>query len=390
MGFQMLSAGACVLAMTAACATVSEPQLGDTMTEVMEETGARGLAVSTTGADRETVLTVARGERNEAGDPLTSETVMYGASLTKSAFGYLVLMLVDDGLLELDRPIAAMLPKPLPEYEGFRNTHAPWETLDDERWRRITPRMALTHTTGFRNFNFVTLEGELNWDNGTVDIHFDPGTRFSYSGDAFILLQFALEQGLGVDVGEEFRERIFRPLGMEKTDLIWRDDFAENLADGWDINGEPEPHDDRSKVRASGSMDTTIKDVSRLFSAMAACEGLSKSSCEELTKPSFLIRTKSLFPLMQEDGPEDEQYPTLAAAIGGYVIEGPQGTVLFKGGHNNITGNMAVCLIERQQCTVILANDVRAERGFPKIIRETLGETGVPWEWEYPALDLID
>lgn len=360
------------------------------MDEVMAETGARGLAVTHIEDGGARVSTITLGERNEAGEPLTGDTVMYGASLTKSAFGYLVLMLVDDGLLALDQPIAELLPKPLPEYEGFRNSHAPWETLRDERWREITPRMALTHTTGFRNLNFVTLEGEVIWGRGTMDIYFDPGTHFSYSGDAFILLQFALEQGLGLDVGEEFRKRIFRPLGMENTDLIWREDFAENLADGWDINGVPEPHDDRSKVRASGSMDTTINDMERLFAAMVTCHGLSATSCRELSQTSFPIRTRSLFPLMQEDAPLGEQHPTLAASVGGYVFDGPQGLVLFKGGHNNITGNMAVCLAEKEECVVILANDVRAERGFPKIVREVLGETGVPWAWEYPQLDLID
>lgn len=362
--------------------------LGVTAQEVMNDTGAKGLAIARMGPETETVI--AFGERNADGDPLTTETVMYGASLTKAAFAYLVLQLTDEGLLDLDQPIAEILPKPLPEYEGFQDTHAPWETIDDERWREITPRMVLTHTTGFRNFNFVTLEGEFQWDEGTVDIHFDPGTQFSYSGDGFILLQFALEQGLGLDVGEEFRERIFRPLGMEKTDLMWRDDFAENLADGWDMEGNPEPHDDRSKVRASGSMDTTISDVAKLFMAMAQCKNLSEKACNELTKPSFPIRTRSLFPLMQEDAPEDEQWPTLAASVGGYVVDGPQGRVFFKGGHNNITGNMAVCLVEKEECVVILANDVRAEAGFPKIVEAALGETGLPWRWEYPTLDLME
>ena len=45
---------------------------------------------------------------------------------------------------------------------------------------------------------------------------------------------------------------------------MWRSDFATNLADGWDMQGKPEPHDERSRVRAAGSMDTTISDFARL------------------------------------------------------------------------------------------------------------------------------
>ena len=48
---------------------------------------------------------------------------------------------------------------------------------------------------------------------------------------------------------------------------MWRDDFAANLADGWDANGKVEPHDSRSAVRAAGSLDTTIDDMAR-FAAL--------------------------------------------------------------------------------------------------------------------------
>ncbi|MBV2150131.1 hypothetical protein KRZ98_17955 [Sphingobium sp. AS12] len=36
-----------------------------------------------------------------------------------------------------------------------------------------------------------------------------------------------------------------------------------------------------------------------------------------------------------------------------------------------------------RRCVVILANDVRAERAFPAIVRFILDETGAPWDWEY-------
>lgn len=65
------------------------------------------------------------------------------------------------------------------------------------------------------------------------------------------------------------------------------------------------------------------------------------------------------------------------------VFRGPQGPGFFKGGHNDITGNTLVCVERGQRCVVILANDVRAERAFPAIVAHVLGETGVPWAWEY-------
>jgi hypothetical protein len=42
-----------------------------------------------------------------------------------------------------------------------------------------------------------------------------------------------------------------------------------------------------------------------------------------------------------------------------------------------------VCLEASQRCVVILSNDVRSEAGFGRLVRFILGDTGVPYEWEY-------
>ena len=65
------------------------------------------------------------------------------------------------------------------------------------------------------------------------------------------------------------------------------------------------------------------------------------------------------------------------------MFEGPQGPGFFKGGHNEITGNTMVCIETRQRCVVILSNDVRAEAGYADLVRFILGDTGVPYDWEY-------
>jgi CubicO group peptidase (beta-lactamase class C family) len=79
----------------------------------MAGTGARGLAIAVVDNGK-VVLTKAYGVRNAQNEPLENDTVMYGASLTKSAFAYFVMQLVDEGKLNLDRPIAEYLPQPLP------------------------------------------------------------------------------------------------------------------------------------------------------------------------------------------------------------------------------------------------------------------------------------
>lgn len=343
--------------------------------ELMQRTQARGLALAVIDNGRPGYIN-AWGERNAKGDPLTTDTVMYGASLTKPVFAYTVMRLSQAGRIDVDASIATMLPRPLPEYAGadIADRYADWTALD-ERWRRLTPRMFLTHASGFANFGFLEPDEKLRF-------HFDPGTRYAYSGDGLNTLQFVMETGLKIDLGEQ-TQRVFDELGMRSTSLIWRDDFAGNLADGWDVQGRPEPHDERSKVRAAGSMDTTITDFAKFAAAFVRGEGLSQAAHEEMLRPARPITTRSQFPTLQPELPADERRRDLAAGLGVVVFDGPQGPGFFKGGHNDTTGNTWVCVRARQRCVAILSNDVRAERAFPELVAFVLGRTGVPWDWEY-------
>src|SRR4051812_27378331 len=68
---------------------------------LMAATRAQGMAVAVVDAGQ-VVHVAAYGKRNAAGEPLLTDTVMYGASLTKAVFGYFVMQLVDEGRLDLD------------------------------------------------------------------------------------------------------------------------------------------------------------------------------------------------------------------------------------------------------------------------------------------------
>lgn len=353
------------------------PSLDDTVRLAMAATGARGLALAVID-DGQLVFTKAYGVRNASGDPLLEDTVMYGASLTKAAFAYLVMQLVEEGRLGLDVPMANYLPQPLPSYASpdiVRRYSAFAGLARDERWRRLTARMLLTHSSGFANFYFLEPDEQLR-------IHFEPGSRYAYSGDGLILLQFVLEQGLGLDIGAEMNRRIFAPKGMARTSLIWRPDFRPNLADGFTLDGRPVPHDERSRVRASGSMDTSIADMGRLAASYVRGDGLSAAARSELTRPQLPITTRSQFPSLQPVL-ATPPFPTLSAGLGVVAFSGPQGAGFFKGGHNDSTANMWVCIEEKERCLVMLSNDVRAEPAFPALVQAVLGDTGLPWAWEY-------
>jgi CubicO group peptidase (beta-lactamase class C family) len=367
----------------AAQAIPGAPAIGAEVSKLMTRTHAHGLAVAI--VDHGKVGYVhAYGIRDAQGDPLTTNTVMYGASLTKSVFAYTVMQLVDQGKLNLDTPIKDDLDQPLPTYGPdpvFPDKYGPYKDLaGDPRWQQITPRMCLTHSTGFSNFWFIEPDQKLR-------IHFDPGTHFSYSGEGIILLQFAIEhgrksQGLGLDLGD-LTNLNFARLGMTRTSLTWRNGQDPNVADGWNDQGQPQPHDKRSKPRAAGSMNTTISDFAKFTATLVTGDGLTPAARAEITKPQFHIATAHEFPLFSPDAPPNEQRKDLYAGLGVIVFNGPQGRGFFKGGHDGQTANTMVCIESTQRCLVILSNDVRSEAGFPELVAFILGDTGVPYDWEY-------
>lgn len=352
-----------------------------TAKNAMVATGSRGLAIAV--IDKGKVVSVqAFGDRNAKGDPLTPQTIMYGASLTKVVFAYTVLRLADEGKVDLDKPVAAMLKKPLPDY-GNLEAYGNWGDLaGDERWRTITPRMIFNHSTGFANFSFLEPDEKLR-------IHFDPGSRYGYSGEGILLLQFGLEQGLGLNVGKEVQRLVFDPLNMPNSGVMWRPDFAANLADGWELDGKAVPHDERERVRMAGSMDTTITDLANFAAALISGKGLSKAARAELMNPGLAIRSRSQFPTLQDDAPAADQPPNTTATVGLIRFTGPQGTGYFRGGHNDSTGNTLVCLEKGQRCVLIMSNDVRSEAAFPMIVRDILGETGAPWRWIFGDMKFV-
>jgi len=370
LGIAMLSVGAAVTAKVPDAAKVAT--LAKT---AMAETGAQGLAVAVID-DGKVASVQAFGLRNAKGEPLTVDTVMYGASLTKAVFGYTVMQLVEEGKVGLDKPIADMLPRSLPDY-GNLDAYGNWGDLaGDDRWRKITPRILLTHSAGFHNFSWTEPDRKLR-------INFDPGSRYSYSGEGIILLQFALEQGLGLKLGDEMQRRVFDRFNMTNTSMMWRADFARNLADGWTSEGSVEPHDERSKVRAAGSMDTSIADFAKVAAGFMRGEGLKPTSRAEMLKAQLPITSRSQFPVMMAEAPPAERWKDLAAGLGVVTFNGPQGPGFFKGGHNDSTANMWACVEKGRRCVVLLSNDVRSEKAFPKLVDAILGDTGLPWQWEY-------
>lgn len=379
-----VAVGTCLAATVGVAGCVSPPSLmaipsadriDAEVRAAMAQSGALGLAVAVID-DGRVAHVRSFGQRDAAGRPLETNTVMYGASLTKALFAAMSMQLVDEGRLSLDGSIADLLPQPLPAYPNERG-YGPWRDLaGDERWRQLTPRILLSHRAGFANFAFLEPDGKLR-------LHFEPGSRYAYSGEGLILLQFVLERGLALDVGQAMQSRVFERFGMGRTSMTWREDFAANAADGFDAAGTQRPHARNRRVRAAGSMDTTIDDFAVFAAGFMRGEGISAASRREMLRAQAPITTASQFPTLQPELPVERRRPSLGAGLGVITFTGAQGPGFFKGGHDDFTANTWVCIERGRRCVVLLSNDVRAEAVFPRLVTFILGDAGVPWTWEY-------
>jgi CubicO group peptidase (beta-lactamase class C family) len=370
LGFALLTG----CATSAPKARLRGPALDARVEQLMTAAHVPGLALAVIENGRVTYLH-AYGERDTAKHlPLTTDTVMYAASLTKTAFAYSAMMLVDEGKLDLDASIASDLPKPLPAYEKYA------DLANDPRWRALTPRILLSHRSGFANFRYLP-PGKDYTPDGKLMFYFDPGTRFAYSGEGINLAQFVIEHGKGVDVGALMQERLFTPYGMTRTGMIWRDDFAANLAIGYAANGKALGHKQRESVRAAGSMDTTIHDYAQLLAAMVRGDGLSAKAHKAWLTPQIRIRSVQEFPTIGLPDSANNDAISLGYAIGVGTFQSSQGPAWFKEGHDDGTNNVALCLESSRDCVLLMSNSSNAESIFPYLMDAVLGPTCFPWFW---------
>jgi CubicO group peptidase (beta-lactamase class C family) len=301
--------------------------------------------------------------------PLTDTTVMYAASLTKAMFAHLVMQLVDEGTIALDAPIGSYLPKPLPQYEKYADLAL------DARWQRITPRMLLSHTSGLPNWRFINA-------NGKLDLKFEPGAWYSYSGEGINLLQFVIEQHTGQDMDALMRRRVFDRFGMTRTSMTWQPSFESELAFGYDSAGQSVGHDKRSHARAAGSADTDLADMARFIQGVLRGDALSDSSRRAMLAPQIRIRTVHEFPAPSFDTTSRDDAIRLSYGLGWGLFDSPHGPAFFKEGHDDVSWrNYMVAFDRTKSAIILLSSSANAEPMFPALLANVLGDELSPVKW---------
>jgi CubicO group peptidase (beta-lactamase class C family) len=109
--------------------------------------------------------------------------------------------------------------------QGYLHQQNPFDTknppktdfVTDPRIQSVTVRLVLNHTSGLPN-----------WEQDTLNFEFDPGTKWQYSGEGYVLLQRAVEAVTSMPLDLFMTEQVFKPLGMNHSDYIWNARLAQN------------------------------------------------------------------------------------------------------------------------------------------------------------------
>jgi len=336
---------------------------------LMKAAEVPGTAIALINKDR-VVYEKAYGYRDtEKKLPLTTDTVMPGASLTKAVFAYMVMQLVQEGRLDLDKPVYLYLPEPLPEYENYA------DVKDDPRYKQITARMLLDHTSGFPNWRSYE-------DDHKLHIHFQPGSRFAYSGEGMDLLQLVVETITKKDLKTLMQERVFGPLRMSRTSMVWQSVFESDYANSYDEYGRTIALDKWTHAQAAGSMSTTVHDFGNFVAAVMRGEGLKKGTLDEMLSAQVRIRSQHEFPSLDLTTTHENDAIKLSYGLGWGLLWTPDGKAFFKEGHDVGERNYAVAFPARKIAIVIMTNSANGEGIYQELLETLLRDTYTPIEWE--------
>ena len=354
---------------------ISVDSLNAKIEYLMRVANVSGVAVSVFN-DNRPIFTETYGLANvQQNVPLEEISVMYAASLAKAVFSYIAMQYVQEGLIDLDKPLVEYLSMPLPDIniDGFRRGYH--DLKDDKRYENITARMCLTHTTGFPNWRWFEADKKLK-------IKFEPGTRYSYSGEGLYLLQFVIEQITGKDYETISQDRVFKPLGMINTSQVWQPRFDNNICYGHNAQGEPYELMKWEEASAGGSMSTTLEDFTKFYTALINGKGLSKGSFREMTSQQIRIESRRQFgPLAQIDSTDNDDI-RLGYGFGVGTFTTPFGRAFFKEGHDDGWGHYSISFPDKGIAVVIMTNNDNGESIFKEFLAYSIGDTFTPWRWE--------
>ena len=275
----------------------------------------------------------------EDSSKVDEETIFEAASLSKSFLLLAAYKMVDEGKLELDKPL----------YE-----YAEHERLEhDPRYKKITARMVLSHSSGIENW-------QSNHNPDTLEILADPGTAYVYSGEGYNYLAGIMAQLLDQSIEEYMKSMVYEPLGLKRTYSVYKDEGKSpaNHAYGHNEFGEAwDKWKNENPVPSSG-INTRAGDYAQLIAALFNGKHLSKDRVNDMKQAIVRI------------GDEDSK---LFYGPGFEILYTNNDTLIFQGGSNPGWKGQLCYSITNKRGIVIMTNGDRGKLMTNKLCELTAG-----------------
>ncbi len=224
--------------------------------------------------------TLGSGSETKA-QPLQGEESVYCVgSVSKVYVTAAVMRLVDEGKVELDRPVTEYLP-------AFQ--------MADPRYKDITVRMLMDHTSGIMGTSQIgsfLYESNDTWHHDHLldtlkgqRLKADPGSYAAYCNDGFDLLELIVEAVSGMSYTEYVTSKIALPTGGTATGTSYNFMGRDDLAPAYNANNLLYDNESCMCIGAGGVF-STASDVARFGTAFYKGNGslLSEKQKEEMTK----------------------------------------------------------------------------------------------------------
>ena len=285
---------------------------------------------------------------SDTGEPVDDETVFSAASLSKQVFAYAVMKLVESGDLELDKPLFQYW-----EYEDLQH---------EERYKSITARMVLSHSSGLPN-----------WRRDQLNLKYDPGQRFSYSGEGYVFLGKVIEHLQQKEIGEVVEELVFQPLKMKNSSFHWEDRFEANYAAPHDFMAISNPKRKRTKTNVAASLQTTAGDYAKLILALVNHSDLKKTTIEEMFTEQVVVPGAT----------------NLHWGLGWGIQQTGKGKAIWQWGDNYTYKAFTMTYLDGKRGIVYLTNSQNGLRMVSEVVRFLMDDKCPACDWmDYDTEDL--
>ncbi|MDR0335562.1 MAG: beta-lactamase family protein [Planctomycetaceae bacterium] len=221
--------------------------------------------------------------------PMNNDTIFWIASSSKPLAAAAVMILVDEGKIDLDESIATYLPEfrdlklAVPNDDG---------TILLKKLAKLpTIRQCLSHTGGWRflspymqRFGIDSLPPVRAAETyAMLALNYEPGTQYLYSNIGINITSAVVEKVSGLPFGEFMKQRIFEPLGMKETTYVPTSEQVKRIAKSYRYDNEKKslqetkihfltyPLDDphHRYAEAGGGIFSTAPEIVRFFQMLA-------------------------------------------------------------------------------------------------------------------------